>query len=166
MRRAVISWFKSLEQAQGAIKEIGEAKLANNEISLVVKADHPTRFWFEMGEELTEQAANPLAVFNGMLVQTQTIELPELGKVAAAGPLGGTLMREGDEGLSQSLANYGLSEDRAKYYEQKVRDNMVLALIETDNSKVNRVANILSAFGGKDVEKWSRTIDKPLKPRK
>lgn len=158
MRRAVIGWFKSLEQAQSAIREIGEARLANNEISLVMKAPEPAGFNFEQAGELS--------VFEGMLVQAETVELPELGRVSAVGPLGGTLMREGDEGLSQGLANYGLPADRAKYYEEKVQQKKILTVIETESSKINQVANILSSFGGKDVEKWSRTIDKPLKPRK
>lgn len=166
MDRTVIAVFKSLTQAMEAIREIAETKAASNGISLVLPRQNEALDW-ETAAELDGGAApQPADPFAGLLVGVNSIDLPGVGPVTAAGPLAGALAREPGKGLADCLVNAGLTPDRAAYYEQQVGRGMVLAAIRTDNAKSSRVANFLSAFGGRDVEKWSKTLNHSLKPRK
>jgi len=166
MNRTVIALFKSLEQARGAIREIGETKTANSEISVVLRKQPAVFDWETAAEMGGQPRPQPMDEFKGVLVAVDEVELPGLGAVAAGGPLAGALKREPDKGLAGNLVSYGLPPGRAADYEKQVGEGLVLTLIKTDNSKVGRVANFLSAFGGRDVEKWSKSIAHPLKPRK
>ncbi|GAW91012.1 general stress protein [Calderihabitans maritimus] len=161
VRRTIVGTFKSLDQARRAIKEICEEGLANNQISLVLKKN------YKVDAEYAEEVAgdlfeNKLHDFRGILVQADDIELPEVGTVEAGGPLAGAL-RQGDKTLQEALTYYGVSKDMAAYYQQQVSQGRVLAVIETNNDKVNQTANILDGYGAKDVFKWSKRINKPLR---
>ena len=142
MRRTVIGLFKSLDQAERAISEIEMAGLANNQISLVAKRD--------------------LAHTDGFLVQADNINLPFVGNVTAGGPLAGALI-QGDKSLAESLTYYGVGGERTAQIENYVNDGFILAVVETNASKASEVANLLSGYGAHNVEKWSKSIDKPLK---
>lgn len=164
MRRTVVGLFKSLEQAENALKKIETLGLANNQISIVLKKPPD----FENNDEYTEDVSlqsseGILHDFNGFLVQADDIELPDLGSVSAAGPLAGALLQE-DKSLLDVLAYYGVDPEHALELEKHLQSGYVLTLIETNNEKVNEVANILSSYGGHQVLKWSKSINKPLRP--
>lgn len=145
MRRTVIGVFKSLEQAEKALREIEALGYANNQISVVVNKD------------------GILHNFDGFLVQADNIELPEIGTVIAGGPLAGALI-QGDKSLAEALSYYGVSGERGAQIENLVDEGWVLAVIETNNAKAGEVANILNGYGAHRVEKWSKSINKPLTP--
>lgn len=146
MRRTVIGLFKSLEQAERALREIENKGYANNQISLVVKKDPESHL-----------------DFNDFLVQADNIDLPDIGNVTAGGPLAGALV-QGDKSLAESLTYYGIGGERAASVENFVHEGYVLAVIETNNEKASAVANILEGQGAHNVEKWSKFSDKPLRP--
>ncbi len=164
MRRSVIGVFKSPNQAKQAIEEIRGESLANNYISVVVRSrtlysdDHKEEF----AQELTRfPAEKMLGIFNGYLVQSGPIELPGIGEVMAGGPLAGSLVQETDKGLAGNLANYGLTHEHAVHYEREVLDGNVLVVVEADSDYINEIANHLYTYGGRQIEKWSRTTNSP-----
>lgn len=160
MRRAVLAVFKYLAQTKEAIEELRNESLSNNYISVVVpsRSLYGGEYKEEFAAELTAfPPEKSLAIFDGYLVQSGPVELPNLGEVLAAGPFAGTLLQEKDKGLSGNLANFGVSEDHARRYEQEVRDGKILLIVESDNEKINEIANCLYCYGGREVEKWSRT---------
>ncbi len=169
MRRAVIGVFKSLRQAKEAIEEIRGEGLANNYISLVVRSstlytgDHKEEFALELTRFPAEKM---LGIFDGYLVQSGPVELPGLGEILAGGPFAGTLLQEKDKGLSGNLANFGLTEEHALNYEQEVKDGNILVVVEADNEHVNKIANYLYCYGGRQIEKWARTTNRPTYMRK
>lgn len=167
MKRTVVGLFKSLHQAERALREIENSGYANSQISLLLRNSPETGRHFNE-EYAAEVSADPalglLHDFDGFLVQANNIEVSELGMVSAGGPLAGALI-QGDKSLSQALTYYGVDTDRAIAVEDLVREGQVLTVIETESNKANKVANILDGHGAHGVEKWSKSINKPLIPR-
>lgn len=166
MRRTVLGVFKSIHQAERALSEIETSGYANNQISVVVKKPYGlnTNINEEYAEEITGMpSSGVLHDFDSFLVQADNIELPSIGTVTAGGPLAGALL-QGDKGLAESLTYYGVSPERATQMENFVNEGYVLTAIETNSTKSNEVANLLNGYGAHMVEKWSTTIDKPLRP--
>ncbi|ATW28352.1 hypothetical protein DCMF_04240 [Candidatus Formimonas warabiya] len=157
MHRAVTAVFFNYTHGAKALKEIETKRLANSEISLVRKISGD--FAAETAEEL-----NPLADLKWVLIGAGTIDIPDFGKISAGGPLAGLLQREPENGISRALMHYGLSEERADFYTDQVDQGKTLVLIETNQDKVNQVANILTEQGGEFVEKWGKNLGKPLYP--
>lgn len=163
IRRTVVGLFSSLEQARRAIVEIGEDSLANNQVSLVIKKRSPAKEEYA-AEIAGYPAPGTLDDFHGLLVQVQDINLDRIGSVEAGGPVAGAISQE-DKGLAEVLGYYGMDFDRARYYEDQVATGMALVVIETNNDKVNQVANILLGYGGQQVEKWSKTLNHRLRAK-
>ncbi len=165
MNRTIVGLFDNLPGAIEAVLKLSP-HLGSSQLSLVTRRNHhgavikPRE---EFAGELAYGSSEPLQPLDGLLIQTANLQVPVLGKVAAAGPLGGALAQE-DKSLTDALTYYGLGLDNANYYQDKVRDNCTLVLIETDNSKVNAVANQLKSYGAFGVDKWGTSIDHPLHP--
>lgn len=168
MSRAVVAIFKGPQQTKEAIEEIQGESLANSKISVVVRSEflHQGSIHEEIADELayTPPEIN-LDKYNAWLVQAPPILLPNLGEVVAAGPLANDLMHcPQGQGLVETLLSYGLSEDRARHYEHEVRTGHYFVCIETEQEKVNSVANCLQCYGGRDIEKWNKELSHPLYP--
>ncbi|MGC7870812.1 MULTISPECIES: hypothetical protein [unclassified Desulfosporosinus] len=168
MRKTVVAIFKGPQQTKEAIEEIQGESLANSKISVVVLSDylHQGEFKEEIANELAYYPSEiNLDKFNAWLVQAPPFNVPNLGEVAAAGPIANLLMHQPQgRGLTEALLVYGISAERARHYEHEVRTGHWLVLITTNHEKQNSVANALGAFGGKDIEKWNTSIDHPLYP--
>jgi len=166
LKRTVVGLFKAMHQAERALREIENSGYANSQISLAVKNSPDTgqRLNEEYAAEISgDPALGLLHDFNGFLVQANNIEVPDTGKVSAGGPLAGALI-QGDKSISQALTYYGVDTNRAMAIEDYVNKGYILVVVETESSKTNKVANILDGYGAHGVEKWSKTIDKPLTP--
>lgn len=166
MSRTIIAVFRGPQQVKEAIEEIQGESLANSKISVIVRTDY-----IHQGS-YSEEFANELALapteinfdrFNAWLVHSPPITVPNLGECVVAGPLSDELLhgRLG-QGLADALHTYGLSPERARHYEHKVRSGHHLVLVTVSQEKVNSVANTLQGMGGRDIEKWSKELDHPL----
>lgn len=168
MRRTITGLFKSLEHTVNAIREIEGRGLANNQISLVAKTqlNNQESFYAEYAADLTAPGAeNVFGHLNDVLVQTPKFEVEDLGEIAAAGPLGGILMREADTGLASALVSaYGVTSDRAHYLTEQVKEGRILTVIQTNNVKASEVANVIGDYGAKEVELWNKNLDHPTHP--
>ena len=168
MRKTAIAIFKGPQQAKQAIEEIQGESLANSKISVIVRSEfiHPGEFQEEIATELAYYPSEINSVnFNAWLVQVAPFDVPNLGEVVVAGPLAQQLTHQPQGGgLAEVLLSYGLSEIRARHYENEVRTGHWLVLIQANHDKLNSVANALRTFGGRDIEKWNTEIEHPLYP--
>lgn len=158
MKKTVIGLFKSMHQVERALREIENSGYANSQISLVVKNSPAAGQLFneEYAAEVTgDPALGLLHDFDSFLVQANNIEVPDIGTVSAGGPMAGALI-QGDKSVSQALTYYGVDTDRAMTVENYVKDGQILAVIETESTKANKVSNILDGYGAHGVEKWSK----------
>ncbi|HHV42065.1 MAG TPA: hypothetical protein GXX72_04370, partial [Clostridiaceae bacterium] len=55
-------------------------------------------------------------------------------------------------GLVGSLVDLGVPEDRSKFYESKVKEGKVLAVVKADDNKVDTVREVYGKFGASDIE--------------
>jgi len=168
MSKTAVAIFKGSQQMKDAIEEIQEGSLANSKISVVVRSEfmHQGEFREEIANELTYSPSEiNLDTFNAWLVQSPPFNVPNLGEVVVAGPLANELMHQAHgRGLVEVLIGYGLSELRAHHYEHEVRTGHWLVLIQTNHEKINKLANTLQSYGGRDIEKWNSTIEHPTYP--
>lgn len=157
IRRTVVATFSSYSFAARAIQMVEAKRLANSQISLVYRPDP---------DQETEAASelNPFPDMEGVLVATGKIDMPGTGKVSAAGPLAGMLQKSPENGISQALEHYGLSSSRADYYARQVAKEKTLVLIETNNDKVNNLANLLAKWGQKMWKNGVKTWASPFTP--
>ncbi len=156
IRQTVVGVFNGMQQAVDAVKKINERELAKNQISLVTPLKRLAKM--EAADEVSIPGVDAL---EGWLVQVDEIDLPGVGKVTAGGPLAGAVSQE-DKNISDSLTFYGVSDSAAGKYQNDVKRGKILAVIETNNDKVNEVANLLESLGAK-TDKWSKNKDKPGK---
>ncbi|MGI6065004.1 MAG: hypothetical protein ACOYI2_00755 [Bacillota bacterium] len=158
-RITVIGVFTSYPQAIKSLEKIDAKRLANSEISVVKTLSDSFRV--EMAQELF-----PLEELEGVLVSAGTIELPDLGKTAAGGPLAKILQKQPEHGITRALMHYGLSDTKANFFSKKVGEGKTLVLCETNKEKANQLANVLEEAGAQHVEKWNKSLDKPMYPNR
>ncbi|GAV22314.1 hypothetical protein [Carboxydothermus pertinax] len=164
MKKVITASFKSLEQAERAIDLIGNARLANSYVSLICPVNPYTtkKFNEEYAEEITGTGEiGILHDFHGVLVEMPLFEIPEIGKVATAGPIAGDLAKKG---LYKALLPLGFTENKIKKIKKALKQNEVVVIIETEEEKVNEAANILADFGGRQVEKWNPHLERASIP--
>jgi hypothetical protein len=168
MRKTAIAIFKGPQQTKEVLEEIQGESLANSKISVIVRKEylHQGEFREEIANELAYYPSEiNLDKFNAWLVQAPPMNIPNLGEVVAAGPLAGILMHQAEGyGLVEALLSYGLTGNRARHYENEVRTGHWLVLVETNHDKINSVANALRSYGGRDIEKWNKSVDHPVYP--
>lgn len=157
IKKTVLALFSNFPPAARAVRAVDTKRLANSEISLLVK--NPSLFREEAGEELF-----PSDNLHGVLVDGNTFNLPEIGPVQAWGPLAGFLQKHPENGISRALINYGLTESKAGFFARSVINGQTLVLCETNNDKANHLANILEENGGNFVEKWNKHVSRPEYP--
>ncbi|NMA69386.1 MAG: hypothetical protein GX958_08210 [Desulfitobacterium sp.] len=166
MPRTIIAVFKGPQQVKEAVEEIQGESLANSKISLIVRTDylHQDSYSEEFANELTIGSTEiDFEHLNGWLIHSPPTYIPNLGECIIAGPLADELLHgRKSQGLADALITYGLSPERARHYEHKVRRGHHLVLVTVSQEKVNSVANTLQGFGGRDIEKWSKDLDHPL----
>ena len=168
MSKTAIAMFKGAQQMKGAIQEIQGGSLANSKISVMIQSKflHRGEFKEEIANELAYHPNDVSAdIFNAWLVQAPPFEVPNLGEVVVAGPLANELMHQPQgQGLVEALIGYGLTKIRARHYEHEVRTGHWLVLIQTHHEKINKLANTLRSYGGRDIEKWNTKIEHPIYP--
>lgn len=161
MIKTAIAIFKGSQQTRDAIEEIQGGSLANSKLSVIVRSE------FIQQGEFREEIASELNLdkFNGWLVQAPPFDVPNLGEVVVAGPLASELMHQAQgQGFVEALIGYGVSGIRARHYEHEVRTGHWLVLAQTHQEKINKLANTLQSYGGRDIEKWSTNIEHPIYP--
>ncbi len=166
MKRTVVGLFKSMHQAERALREIENSGYANSQISMVVKNSPSTgqQYNEEYAAEISgDPSLGLLHDFNGLLVQANNIEVTDFGTVSAGGPVAGALL-QGDKSIAQTLGYYGVNNDRAMEIENHVMQGDILVVLETEAAKANKVANIIEGYGAHGVEKWNKNTGKPTIP--
>ncbi|MGI6143150.1 MAG: hypothetical protein ACOYEK_04755 [bacterium] len=156
--KTVIGVFNSEDQAQRAIGALRQAGFEDNEISLVARKGEGGGS--EQGETLTASedigggvtTGGVLGGLAGLAAGAGALVIPGIGPLIAAGPLAGLLSGAAAGGIAGGLIDWGIPEDRGRYYEEQVKQGQILAAIRAGDDKVDRCAQILRDAGARDVE--------------
>ncbi|MGE5577693.1 MAG: hypothetical protein ACM3TT_10940 [Syntrophothermus sp.] len=161
---SVIGVFSSKDQAEKAVNVMREKGFTNNEISIVAKGkkegrgaegDEEGGAAMEMGDQdLTDGTAwgGTLGGVAGLLAGAGALAIPGIGPIVAAGPIAAGLSGAVAGGLAGGLVDYGIPEERGRYYEQRVKEGKILTVVKADRKKVDEAAKLLRDNGASDVE--------------
>jgi len=152
MGKTVLGVFKSKDKAEEACKEIRERGFRDSEINLVAKGDGGKG---DTGRGMFNQGTSTGAAVGGaagLLASAGALAIPGIGPIVAAGPIAATLSGAVTGGVAGGLIDWGIPEERGKYYEGKLKEGNVLAVIKTSDDKASQAEDILKKNGAFDVE--------------
>lgn len=161
--RTLIGLFNSRNQAERAITELQKRGLTGDEISIVAKGDK-TQGDREEGQRMTGLAGGGqdlsegtytggvLGGLAGLLAGVGALAIPGIGPVVAAGPIAAAITGAVGGGIAGGLIDWGIPEERGRYYESKVKEGDILAIVKASREKVDDAADIFRRNGAQDVE--------------
>lgn len=135
--KTVVGMFNSASEAQRTIEELGQLGFGAKDISVVTNG--------------TGQRA-----LGG--INLSTLDVADLGKVAACGPIADTLRRrDAPSGLSATLQYYGLSPKLADHYALGVQQGETLETLTVEDRDADRVVAVMEKHARLEREAWERT---------
>ena len=156
----VLGVFENEDKAKRAISEMKERGISENDISVVAR--HEQREDMEAGAEMGQGEQNisdgaatggALGGIAGLLAGAGMLTIPGVGPILAAGPISAGLSGVAAGGIAGGLVDYGVDEETGERYAQEVEQGRILVAAEdTDESRVDEVADILRDKGANDVE--------------
>jgi uncharacterized protein (TIGR02271 family) len=162
MAKTVIGLFDRMDEARQVVQELIDHGFPRDDISLVSRQDQDGEYVTERGGERTSGTAigagagAALGGIGGLLVGLGALAIPGIGPVIAAGPLVTALVGVGigaaAGGLLGALTDLGVPEEEAHYYAEGVRRGGVLLVVDTDDQRADRAAEIMERAGAIDVD--------------
>ncbi|MGB9866897.1 MAG: general stress protein [Bacillota bacterium] len=152
--QTLIGVFNSRSQAERAVTELQKRGLTGEEISVVSREDRLHSDRDRGGQDLSEGAytGGVLGGLAGLLAGAGALAIPGIGPVIAAGPIAGAITGAVGGGIAGSLIDLGIPEERGRYYEDRVKQGDILAVVKSSPDKVNDAANVFRRNGAQDVE--------------
>ena len=166
MSKAVIGVFKHEERAKEALNELKSRGFADREISLIARdkgkggeegggeeKGRGESFTMEH-QDLSEGVVSggTLGGIAGILAGAGALLIPGIGPIVAAGPLAAFFTGVVGGGLVGGLVDYGIPEERGRYYEGRVKQGDILLTMKVDDREADRVSSLLRNYGAEDVE--------------
>lgn len=158
MSKTVIGVFRSRDQAEKAVDEL-RSRGFEKEISILAKDDQSYRGTdhnsvMSGGDSVSDGATTGgvLGGIAGLAIGAGALAIPGLGPIIAAGPIAGLLSGAATGGIAGGLVDWGIPEERSKFYEGKVREGNIVATIKADDAKIDSAADVLRKNGASDVE--------------
>jgi hypothetical protein len=162
--RTVVGVFNSVQDAQAAVRDLEAQGISRDEISIVanknaVGYDTMDSADRDKASDVVADAGIGAAIggVGGLLLSAAgALTIPVIGPILAAGPIAAALTGAGigaaAGGLIGALTESGVPEEHARYYAEGVRRGDVLVTVRTDNSRTERVCDILDAHNAVDVD--------------
>lgn len=158
MSKTVLGVFSSRDQAEKAVSEL-RTKGFDKEISILAKGQGKTNDTDENsvmfgGDSVTDGATTGSVIggIAGLAVGAGALAIPGIGPLIAAGPIAGLLSGAASGGIAGGLVDWGIPEDRSKYYEGQVKGGNIVAAVQSSEDKINSAADVLRKNGARDVE--------------
>lgn len=166
MAKTVLGVFDDTAQAEKAVDDLQRKGYRKDEISIVAKesvakgretqGQDEGRGTATMGtdQNLSGGIATGGAIggIAGLLAGVGALAIPGIGPIVAAGPIAAALSGAVTGGIAGGLIDWGIPEDVGQRYEQRVREGKIVAMVRTDDNKVQEAADIFRRHGAKDVE--------------
>ncbi len=154
----VLGVFQEEAAAQEAISAVKELGISEDKLSLVAKqaGEQDVESGGEMGTDQNlvdgSAAGGALGGAAGILAGAGLLAVPGLGPVLAAGPIAAGLTGAAAGGIAGGLADYGIDQNAGQRYAGEVENgNILVAVEDTSQDKVNDIADKLKEAGATDV---------------
>lgn len=154
--KTVLSTFPNRDVAEKAVAELRRNGFGDD-ISIIAKDEQnkdQNRYGTMDTDSVTDGAATGgmLGGLAGLAVGAGALAIPGIGPLIAAGPIAGLLSGAATGGIAGGLVDWGIPQERSKFYEDKVKQGKILVSINTDDNRINEAADTLRRFGAQDVE--------------
>ncbi|MBF7081808.1 hypothetical protein IT084_02290 [Desulfallas sp. Bu1-1] len=156
MMKTVLGTFPSRDQAEKAVGEL-RGKGFDRDISVVAR-DEGERQKNQFTTMGTDNVADGTATggviggLAGLAVGAGALAIPGIGPLIAAGPIAGLLSGAATGGIAGGLIDWGIPQERGKFYEEKVKQGNILVSVRTSANRINDAADTLRRNGARDVE--------------
>lgn len=162
MAAVVTALYDQVNDARRAVEELIGAGFQREQVSVV--AAEPTA-GTAAAAGIKEQQETGLDAgrgaliggLGGLLVGMVALVLPAIGPVMAAGPLAIALVGAGagtiTGGLVGALIEFGLDQEEAEQYSEGVRRGGILVTVQTHDSMIDRVVDVMDSHNPVDVRK-------------
>ena len=160
MAKVVLGTFASRQEAERAVERLQQAGFGRDDISVIGKDDRGEQKG-RRGEggttmmgEVSEGAwwGAGIGAGAGLLASAGALAIPGIGPLLAAGPLAATLSGAVTGGLAGGLVDWGIPEERGRYYEEQVKQGRILCVCECQDDEVERAEAALRESGARDIE--------------
>ena len=163
MSKTVIGVFNHEDRAKEAINDLRSQGFDERDISLIVKdkqgeseeggGDRDQGFTMER-QDLSEGVitGGALGGVAGILAGAGALLIPGVGPIVAAGPLAAFLTGVVGGGIVGGLVDYGIPEERGRYYESRVKQGDILVTLKVEEDETDQVTSLLKRYGAEDVE--------------
>ena len=152
--------FDSRAEAERAVTELRSAGVSDSDISIVAQDNGKNTSTDGAGEKTGDFVSKAaLGAGAGALLGVAALAIPGVGPLVAAGAIAesaiggaaltGTAIGAAAGGLGSLLTKHGVSEDDARYYEDRVNNGGVFVSVDNSASiDAARVSDILHSAGG------------------
>jgi len=168
MAKSVMGVFDNKQDAEKAVSQMRNSGFDTNEISIVAKggkddgrnnrngggnggAEDDGGLGMDNIADGTT-TGGVLGGLAGLAMGAGALAIPGLGPIIAAGPIAGLLSGAATGGVAGGLLDWGIPEERGRYYEGEVKKGKILAVVRAHDQKVGDAATIMRQNGAKDVE--------------
>lgn len=175
MNHIVSAVFDNQAEAERAVSELRSAGVRDNALSVIARHEGAggdygganTHEVKEKGEGFVKGALGGAGV--GALLGLAALAIPGVGPLAAAGAIAGSAMPEGAAigagigaltgGLSGLLTKHGVSEDDARYYEDRIHSGGIFVSVDTRDAGIapDLAQDILYRYGGHSASRSKAT---------
>ncbi|SRR5579884_1995265 len=149
-----VGHFMDRASADAAYSELMQSGFSPDDVSVVGRRDEavPPR---QPEQTVTTGGAATVGIIEGLLLGAVLMLIPGLGPVVAVGPVAAALsgiVTGGITGLvvggiAGALIHSGVDEERARYFEQRLREGGTLITVRTDDVRGEEARRILERHG-------------------
>lgn len=149
----LVAVFDSASGAEKAVSELRRQGFAQEEISIVSKKKSGSQ-GKHYEDDITDGAltGSTLGGIGGLLVGAGALAIPGIGPIIAAGPIAAALSGALAGGIAGGLIDWGIPAEASKRYETHVSAGNILAILQTQQSKVNQASSLLTQYGANSIE--------------
>lgn len=157
-KSTIVSVFDSYTDAQAAVRDLTDAGVPREDISLVAN-DKEGTYSSELsgsggsshheGSGMGSKVAGGAAIggIGGLLLGLGALAIPGIGPIIAAGPiaaaLGGAAIGAAGGGIVGALKDVGVPDEDASFYSEHVRRGGTLLTVQADSSMHDHIHSIL-----------------------
>lgn len=151
-QKTVIGVFVTRSDAETAVQTLRSQGFTNEEINIVSKHQKNNNVSYD--DDITDGAltGSTIGGIGGLLIGAGAMVVPGVGPLLAAGPISAAIGGALAGGLAGGLIDWGIPSEASHRYAKEVEQDKILAIIRTDDNRVNEAAKILRQYGAKDVE--------------
>jgi len=151
--QTIIGVFESRTNAEQAVNSLRQQGFTNEEISIIVRKQQEQDV---NDDDIADGTltGGTLGGIGGLLLGAGVLAIPGIAPIIAlaGGPIGAAVGGAIAGGITGGLIDWGIPAEESQHYEDEVIQGSILAIIRTDSTKVNSVAQILRQNGAKEVK--------------